>query len=163
MAKVKPKKHLKKRGLDNKQDLLLKDLQLFRSSFGSAGIVPTPNEPLKYHDELEVEVLMLSSSGEGLGMAMGKILFVPYCLPGELVRAKVYKVNEYIFTVYVRTHIMTDLVKVLRPSNKRVEPKCRYFASCSGCQLQHLSYDDQIAFKNEIVRRAFKEIESRNN
>src|SRR6185503_15427526 len=68
---------------------------------------------------------------------------VPFALPGELVRARVYR-NDSNFSE-------ADLVSVLRPSPHRVEPPCPLFGDCGGCQYQQLVYDEQLAWKRRQV------------
>lgn len=48
------------------------------------------------------------------------------------------------------------LIKITKPSSKRVEVKCDIYNNCGGCQLLHLSYNDQIEFKRELVESYFK-------
>lgn len=46
---------------------------------------------------------------------------------------------------------------VLEPSPYRVEPRCKYFSECGGCELQHISYEHQIELKEQMVRSYFEE------
>lgn len=61
------------------------------------------------------------------------VIVVPFCLPGERVRAKIYK-HEF-----GKQHSFADFIEILRPNDhlrddKRV--KCQYFTKCGGCQYQ---------------------------
>lgn len=102
--------------------------------------VPTPFE---YHQEIELDIDNLSNMGQGVGRLDGWVVFVPYALPGERVRARVYR-NE-------KNCSMADLIEVLRPSPSRVEPFCPLFGFCGGCQYQHLAYEDQLSWKTGQV------------
>jgi 23S rRNA (uracil1939-C5)-methyltransferase/tRNA (uracil-5-)-methyltransferase len=68
---------------------------------------------------------------------------VPFTLPGERVRARVFR-NQKNFSE-------ADLVTVLTPSPHRVAATCPLFARCGGCQYQHLAYAEQLAWKRRQV------------
>jgi 23S rRNA (uracil1939-C5)-methyltransferase len=92
--------------------------------------------------------LMLDSvahGGEAIGRYAGKVVFVPYAIPGERVRAEVVEEKER----WTRTR----LVAVLEASPDRVEPPCPYFGEgkCGGCQWQHIAYERQANMKAAIV------------
>ena len=99
--------------------------------------------PFAYHEEIELEIAALSNQGDGVGRVDGWVVFVPFTLPGEKVRARVYR-NE-------KNCSHADLVEVLTPSPDRVEPACPVFGYCGGCQYQHLNYAAQLAWKTEQV------------
>ncbi len=102
--------------------------------------VPTP---FAYHEEIELTIEKLSNMGEGVGRVNNWVVFVPYTLPGEKVRARIYR-NE-------KNCSMADLVEVLTPSPKRLKPLCPVYGYCGGCQYQHLDYAEQLAWKTEQV------------
>lgn len=68
---------------------------------------------------------------------------VPFTLPGERVRARVYRNH--------RNFSEADLLEVLTPSPHRVAPTCPLFGACGGCQYQHLAYAEQLAWKRRQV------------
>jgi len=78
------------------------------------------------------------SRGEG-----GWVVMVPFTLPGERVRARVYRNH--------RNFSEADLVAVLVPSPDRIAPGCPLFGRCGGCQYQHLAYPAQLAWKRRQV------------
>ncbi len=100
-------------------------------------------EPFAYHQEIELTIDSLSNMGHGVGRVDNWVVFVPYTLPGEKVRARVYR-NE-------KNCSMADLVEILEPSPRRVEPKCPVYGYCGGCQYQHLDYADQLEWKTAQV------------
>ena len=99
--------------------------------------------PFAYHQEIELEITALTNMGQGLGRVDGWVVMVPYALPGELVRARIYR-NDKNFSE-------GDLAGVLRPSPHRVEPRCPIFGQCGGCQYQHLGYAEQLEWKRRQV------------
>ncbi len=99
--------------------------------------------PFAYHQEIELEITTLTNMGQGLGRMDNWVVMVPYALPGELVRVRIYR-NDKNFSE-------GDLVSVLRPSPHRVEPPCPIFGKCGGCQYQHLDYAEQMEWKRRQV------------
>ncbi|MEO0018766.1 MAG: hypothetical protein RLZZ522_2049 [Verrucomicrobiota bacterium] len=102
--------------------------------------VPTP---FAYHQEIELTIDALTNLGAGVGRIDGWVVFVPFALPGERVRARVFR-ND-------KNCSQADLVTVLEPSPDRVEPVCPLFGLCGGCQYQHLGYEQQLAWKTRQV------------
>jgi len=80
----------------------------------------------------------------------GRVAFVSYAAPGELVEASV----EHVHADYVEAATTT----VIEPSPDRVKPRCPLFGECGGCQLQHLAYPAQLAAKEAIVREQMRRI-----
>ena len=141
------------------EEVLLADVQRILENHASDGDDQGENSQIGYipperFSEIEVEILELSSTGDGLGLSSNSdhVYVVPFTAPGDIVRAKV--VNHFVAENYT----LTDFVKVIKPSRQRDDSRvgCRYFATCSGCQLQMLSYEDQLAHKKTIVYRAYK-------
>ena len=107
--------------------------------------VPTPFE---YHQEIEITIDALTNLGAGVGRIDGWVVFVPFSLPGEIVKARVFRNDKNC------SH--ADLVEVLVPSPDRIAPGCPLFGECGGCQYQHLSYDKQLAWKTRQVGELMK-------
>ncbi|MEO6875578.1 MAG: class I SAM-dependent RNA methyltransferase [Opitutaceae bacterium] len=106
--------------------------------------------PFPYHTELELEITTLTNLGSGLGRVAlpGEteakwVLMVPFALPGERVRVRVFR-NHKNFSE-------ADVVKILTPSPQRVTAQCPIFGRCGGCQYQHLAYPEQLAWKQRQV------------
>ena len=87
----------------------------------------------------------IAHGGEAFGQHEGKIVFVPYTIPGEVVEVEI--VEEKARWARAR------LVNILEASPDRVEPPCPYFGpgQCSGCQWQHIGYERQLVLKGEVV------------
>jgi 23S rRNA (uracil1939-C5)-methyltransferase len=87
----------------------------------------------------------IAHGGEAIGHHDGKIIFVPYAIPGETVQAEIVEEKQR----WARAR----LVRVLKPSPDRVLPPCPYFGpgQCGGCQWQHIAYERQLRLKAEVV------------
>ena len=107
-------------------------------------------EPFDYHQEVELTVEGLTNLGMGLGRVDGWVVMVPFVIPGEKVRARIFR-N---FTNYSDA----DLVEVLEPSPDRVQPKCSLYTTCGGCQYQHISYERQLGEKTRKVEALLQKL-----
>ena len=94
---------------------------------------------------IELTLDAIAHGGEAIGRHAGKVIFVPYAIPGERVTVEILEEKER----WARGR----LVGVLQPSPDRVEPPCPYFGQdlCGGCQWQHIAYERQAELKQEIV------------
>lgn len=115
--------------------------------------LPTYTPPERF-TEIEVNILELSSSGDGLGISSTKdhVYVVPFALPGDLVKAKVVRYFAQ------DRYTLTDFMQVVVPSPQRDDHliKCPYFSKCSGCQFQMLQYEKQLAHKKKIIEKAYR-------
>src|SRR3569833_121788 len=104
--------------------------------------------------EIEVEVMELSSTGDGMARQKGskRIYTVPFAVVGDTVRVKVYR------HLAQEQYSVADFLSVTKPSPLRDDARirCKYFSTCSGCQFQMLDYDEQLAIKKRIVEKAFR-------
>lgn len=103
-----------------------------------------PQERFSYHQEIELEIENLTHMGQGVGQFDGWPVRVPFSLPGERIRARVYRNRA--------DYSDADLIEVLRPSPHRVRPACKLFGKCGGCQYQHLAYERQLKEKTRQVQ-----------
>lgn len=108
-------------------------------------------EPFAYHEEIELTIDSLSNLGHGVGRTNGDwVVFVGFTLPGERVRARVYRNSP--------TYSEADLIEVLEPSPDRVTPFCPLFTECGGCQYQHLAYPAQLNWKRKQVEEVLERL-----
>lgn len=99
--------------------------------------------PFEYHQEIELTIERLGNLGQGIARVDGWVVFVAYALPGERVRARIFR-NQ-------KSYSEADLIAVLEPSPDRVEPMCPLFGECGGCQYQNFAYPAQLAEKRDQV------------
>ena len=96
------------------------------------------------NDLVTLEIEDCGIDGEGFGKADGFTVFVKDAVIGDTVTAKIIKAKK--------NYGYGRLMEVLKPSPYRVEPKCEFARQCGGCQLQALSYDQQLVFKTNKVK-----------
>ncbi len=98
----------------------------------------------KKDDLLTVEITDIGNDGEGIGKIDGYTLFIKDAVIGDKVKAKIMKAKKN----YAYAH----LEEVITPSKDRVKPRCPIARQCGGCQIQNMSYESQLKFKQSKVR-----------
>ncbi|WED22251.1 23S rRNA (uracil(1939)-C(5))-methyltransferase RlmD [Vibrio sp. JC009] len=99
----------------------------------------------KKHQQVKIE--RLDHHGAGIGYLNKKPVFVEGALPGEEVLVQLTESKSK----YARG----NLIKLLSESSKRVEPFCPHYKECGGCNMQHLSHEDQIEYKCQSLKQLF--------
>ncbi|MEW6381625.1 MAG: 23S rRNA (uracil(1939)-C(5))-methyltransferase RlmD [bacterium] len=94
----------------------------------------------------EVKIDTLVHGGDGLGRIDGYVVFVPMAAVQDHLRVRITSVNH--------DYARAEIAEIIEPSPSRIEPVCEVFGTCGGCQWQHISYDEQLRAKTEIVRQA---------
>lgn len=107
---------------------------------------------MKVAPTLDLELTAMAHGGSALGRHEGRVIFVPYAIPGERVRVELVEEHQR----WARAR----LVEILRPSPHRVRPPCPYFGQdkCGGCQWQHIDYEEQLRLKAEVMADQFQRI-----
>ena len=108
------------------------------------------NTPVQKNDQLTVHIEDLTHDGAGVAKVDGYPLFIAGGLPNETVEVHVLKT--------LKNYGFAKLKKIVEPSPFRVEAPCPVFAECGGCQLQHMTYEGQLAWKENMVRNVMKRI-----
>lgn len=104
--------------------------------------------PFEYHQELELRIDHLANLGMGVGRVDGWVVMVPFVIPGELVKVRIYRNHSH--------YSEADLLEIIEPSEYRVRPKCALFSACGGCQYQHIDYEEQLRIKTQQVQELLK-------
>lgn len=99
---------------------------------------------MQKNDTVVVEITDIGVNGEGIGKIDGYTLFIKDAVIGDVAEVKVIKAKK--------NYGYARLINVLEPSNSRVEPKCPFARKCGGCQIQEMSYEKQLEFKERKVR-----------
>lgn len=92
-----------------------------------------------------VEIEKLIYGGDGLARLEGRVVFVPYVVPGE-------KVALLEPIASGRKPVRARAAEWIEPAAERVEPACPIFARCGGCNYQQIPYLRQLDYKVEILR-----------
>lgn len=106
--------------------------------------------PVKKNDRKIVYIEDLTHDGNGVAKIDGYPLFIKGALPNEKVEIHVLKT--------LKKYGFAKVVEIIEPSPDRVDAPCIYFDKCGGCQLQHLSYEGQLKWKESMVRNVMKRI-----
>lgn len=102
------------------------------------------------NDEIILRLDHLSGDGKSIGKLDGMAVFTENAVPGDLVKARVWKVKK--------NYAEARAIEIIEPSKFRVEPRCRHFGICGGCRWQNLSYESQKEFKRLHIENVFKHI-----
>ena len=99
---------------------------------------------MKKNDIFELEITDMGVDGEGIGHFDGMTFFVKDALIGDVIRARATKLKK--------NYGYARVEEIITPSTFRVEAKCPHHRRCGGCQIQALSYEKQLEFKQQKVR-----------
>ena len=101
-------------------------------------------------EKLILTISDVAFGGEGVGRLEGFVVFVPFVAVGDTVEVEVIELKQR----FARAR----LVRVVEPAADRVQPQCRYFGECGGCQYQHLAYPVQLHLKHKQICDLFQRI-----
>jgi 23S rRNA (uracil1939-C5)-methyltransferase len=99
---------------------------------------------------IELAITDLSSTGDGLGRWDDRVVFVPDTVPGDRVHTKLVQAKP--------TFGRGSLVKVVSASADRIRPACIVADKCGGCQWQAVTYEAQLAAKQQQVEESLRRI-----
>ncbi len=102
------------------------------------------------NDCVQVTIEDIGVSGEGIGKIDGYTLFVKDTVIGDVVNVKIMKAKK--------NYGYARLVDIVKPSKDRVEPACAIARQCGGCQIQAMSYEAQLKYKQKLVSDNLKRI-----
>ncbi len=90
-----------------------------------------------------VEITGIAAEGKALTRINDMVVFVPYCVPGDVVDLQVTKRKHSFMEARVE--------RIVRPSDKRCEAVCRHYGTCGGCKWQILPYEEQLRYKQQQI------------
>ena len=99
---------------------------------------------MKKNEKVTVKIDDIGVNGEGIGKVEGYTLFVKDAIIGDTVEAVITKPKK--------NYAYAKMINIIEPSKHRVPAKCPVARQCGGCQIQELSYEAQLEFKNKKVR-----------
>ena len=100
----------------------------------------------KKNELIILEITDLTEEGQGVGKSDGLVVFVKDSVMGDLVEARILKVKK--------NYAYAKVEKLLKPSPYRITPLCPVAGKCGGCQLQHLSYEKELAWKEDRIAQS---------
>ena len=106
--------------------------------------------PIQLGDHISLTIHDLAFGGEGVGRLDELVVFVPFVVIGETVEAEVTELKK--------NFARAKLLRVVTPSPDRVEPQCRYYGACGGCQYQHVAYEAQLRVKQKQIADLFERV-----
>ncbi|MBV8579085.1 MAG: 23S rRNA (uracil(1939)-C(5))-methyltransferase RlmD [Candidatus Eremiobacteraeota bacterium] len=112
--------------------------------------VPRPTSGLVPGVIASVRFTDLLANGQAVGRMNGLVVFVTGPLPGERAKVRVVQVKP--------KYAVGEVLTYETQSEMRAKPFCGVFGVCGGCQVQHLAYPAQLAWKEQIVRSALRRI-----
>lgn len=101
-------------------------------------------------NKITLTIDSLNSDGQGVARREGKVYFVPWAIPGDVVEVVIKNESPQL------AECLID--KWVTLSSDRVTPPCPHFFECGGCQLQHMSYAAQLQHKTSVVKEALDRI-----
>lgn len=113
-------------------------------------VLEVKGRKMKKDDLVVVSVEDMSSEGMGVGHVDGLALFVKDTVIGDVAEVKIMKMKK--------NYGYARLVRLLTPSRDRIEPPCPVARQCGGCQIQAMSYEAQLRFKEKKVRENLQRI-----
>ncbi len=103
---------------------------------------------------VSVSIDSIAAGGDGVGRSNGLVVFVPRTAPSDVVTAQISGKGHF---------ARGALRSIVSPSPVRIEPSCPHYTrdNCGGCQLQHMTYESQLAAKQTIIRDSVQRIGKR--
>jgi len=105
---------------------------------------------LKKNDRIELEITSIASTGNGVGHHGGLAVFVAGAAIGDLIDCHVIKVKK--------NYAIGKIMNILKASEDRMQPDCRVFPRCGGCNFRHISYEAEKRIKQQKVEDALRRI-----
>jgi len=101
------------------------------------------NNNIKINDEFILDIKRLGINGEGIGFYNKMAIFVNDAIPGEGHLVKVTKVDNKM--AYAKS------LEIKHKVDSRVNPMCKYYNECGGCNVMHIDYNKMLEFKRDLI------------
>jgi 23S rRNA (uracil1939-C5)-methyltransferase len=95
-----------------------------------------------------VEISDYASKGLSVARIDGKVTFVPYVTPADIVEIRIKKIRS--------KYMMAEVVRIIHQAPQRIEPVCQIFTQCGGCWFQHVTYEEELKTKRKTVENSLK-------
>ncbi len=84
-----------------------------------------------------------AAEGKSIARVNDLVVFVPFAVPGDVVDLQICRKKH--------NYCEAEIVKIVKPSKKRIEPVCSHFGECGGCKWQNIPYSEQLTMKQQQV------------
>ncbi len=98
---------------------------------------------IRINDVVEVEIVDINHRGQGVARIDGYVVFVDDLIMGDEAKIRIIEKKK--------KYGVGKLVELLKKSEYRTEPECKYFWECGGCQIMHMDYKKQLEYKKSRV------------
>lgn len=102
---------------------------------------------MKKNDSVILKIEGMTSEGVGIARHEGLAVFVPFSAPGDTVKCRILKVQK--------SYCYAGIEQVIDPAECRINPDCKAFGKCGGCELRHIEYAEELKWKAQFVKDAF--------
>jgi 23S rRNA (uracil1939-C5)-methyltransferase len=107
-------------------------------------------QPVSKEDIITIRLDNIAYGGDAVGRKDNFTIFVPQGIPGELVEIEITEVKS--------SYARGEIVSVLEKTEERIEPECAVSERCGGCQIDHIDYQAQLKYKQQMVEDALEHI-----
>ena len=125
--------------------IILNIFHYFRKSINFASkiikIMARKRKPLPLLENITIEAV--AAEGKCIARVNDQVVFVPFCVPGDVVDLQVVKKKH--------KYCEAKVVRFIKKSDVRQEPMCEHFGICGGCKWQNLPYEEQIKAKQKQI------------
>ena len=104
------------------------------------------SKTIRKNDIIQLEISDLAFGGKGVAKLNGFVVLIAGGIPGDLVKAKIKGKKT--------SYAQGEVVKIIRRSPLRVDPRCSHFDECGGCTWQNLKYEAQLKYKANQVKNS---------
>jgi 23S rRNA (uracil1939-C5)-methyltransferase len=105
--------------------------------------------------EIKTNIEKLVYGGDGFTHIGSRACFVENAVPGDEIIAEIKNIKKQ--------YLNASIKKILKRSTKRIAPPCPYHMNCGGCQWQHIDYNYQLYWKQEILNESLERIGNLSN
>lgn len=97
-----------------------------------------------------VTITGVAAEGKAITRIDECVVFVPYCVPGDVVDLQIRKKKH--------SYMEGEAVRIVKPSDKRCEARCKHYGECGGCKWQILPYEEQLRYKQQQIEDNLRRI-----
>ncbi|MGM9877055.1 MAG: class I SAM-dependent RNA methyltransferase [Bacilli bacterium] len=102
---------------------------------------------MNINDEFIVKIDNNDFNGNGICRINNIVTFIFGALKDEVVKIRIININK--------RYMIGEILEILKPSNDRIIPKCKYYNKCGGCSFLHTTYEKEINIKINEIEKIF--------